>query len=152
MKFIRQVLYQVFYMIQQKFKNTAENDSIENLPLQPINSNCGMASYHLAKYLEKLLSPHSQWEFTVKNGKAFIQEIKNMLPTDGYELISFDVTSLFANVSLDYTINIILKRIYDKRRLETKISRKKWKIFCYLILKMYIYFLLINCTLEGMVL
>ena len=50
-----------------------------------------------------------------------------MLPPDDYKLISFDVTSLFTNVPLDYTINIILKRIYDQRELETKISRKEMK-------------------------
>ena len=37
------------------------------------------------------------------------------------------MTSLFTNVPLDYTIIIILKRIYDQRELETKISRKEMK-------------------------
>ena len=50
-----------------------------------------------------------------------------MLPPDNYKLISFDVTSLFTNVLLDYTVSIILKRIYDQRELETKISRKEMK-------------------------
>ena len=61
----------------------------------------------------------------MKNTKAFIQEFKNMLPPDDYKLISFDVTSLFTNALLDYTISIILKRIYDQRALETKILRKE---------------------------
>ena len=46
-----------------------------------------------------------------------------MLPPDDYKLISFDVTSLFTNVPVVYTINII----YDQRELETKISRKEMK-------------------------
>ena len=50
-----------------------------------------------------------------------------MLPPDDYKLISFDVTSLFTNVPVDYTINILLKRIYDQRELVTKISRKEMK-------------------------
>ena len=37
------------------------------------------------------------------------------------------MTSLFTNVPLDHTINIILKRIYDQRELETKKSRKGTK-------------------------
>ena len=105
----------------------AKNDNIDNLPLRPINSNIGTASYHLAKHLTKLLSPLSHLEFTVKNTKAFIQEFKNMLPPDDCKLISFDVTSLFTNVPLDHTISIILKRIYDQREPETKISRKEMK-------------------------
>ena len=105
----------------------AKNDSIDNPPLRPIISNIGTASYYLAKHLTKLLSPLSHSEFTVKNTKAFIQEFKNMLPPDDYKLISFDVTLLFTNVPLDQKISIILKRIYDQRQLETKISRKEMK-------------------------
>ena len=63
----------------------------------------------------------------MKNTKAFIQEFKNILPPDDYKLISFDVTLLLTNIPLDYTISIILKRIYDHRELETKISRKEMK-------------------------
>ena len=35
--------------------------------------------------------------------------------------------SLFANVPLDYTINIILRRIYDDNELYTNISKKEMK-------------------------
>ena len=65
-----------------KVHKMAENDSVENLPLQPTISNIGTASYCLAKHLVKLLSPLSHSEFTVKNTKAFIQEFKTMLPPD----------------------------------------------------------------------
>ena len=92
-----------------KVHKMAGNDNIDNLPLRPIISNIGTASYHLVKHLAKLLSPLSHSEFPVKNAKAFLQVFKNMLSPDDYKLISFDVTSLFTNVSLDYTISIILK-------------------------------------------
>ena len=65
----------------------AENDSIENLPLRPIISNIGTASYHLRKNLAKLLTSLSHSEFTVKNTKAFIQEFKSMLAPGDYKLI-----------------------------------------------------------------
>ena len=42
-----------------KVHKMAEKDSIENLPLRPIFSNIGTASYYLAKHLAKLLSPLS---------------------------------------------------------------------------------------------
>ena len=48
------------------------------------------------------------------------------VPT-GHSLISFDVKSLFRNVPLDYTINIILRRIYDDNELYTNISKKEMK-------------------------
>ena len=110
-----------------KVNKMAKIDNIDNPPIWLIISNIGAASYHLAKHLAKLLSLLSHSDFIVKNTKAFIQDFKNMLPPDDYNLISFDVTSLFTNVPLDYTISIILKWIYDQRELETKILRKEMK-------------------------
>ena len=40
-----------------------------------------------------------------------------------YKMVSFDVVSLFTNVSLDETIDIIIKRIYDKKEI-SKIYQK----------------------------
>ena len=42
-------------------------------------------------------------------------------------MVSFDVKSLFTNVPLDRTIDIILKRIYDHKELETPITRCEMK-------------------------
>ena len=54
-----------------KFYGTAKkhkipiNGTVEDLPLRPIVSNIGTASYHLAKHLPKILSPLSKSEYTV---------------------------------------------------------------------------------------
>jgi hypothetical protein len=42
-------------------------------------------------------------------------------------MVSFDVTSLFTNVPLDYTIDIILDRIYRKKEIDLAISEKDLK-------------------------
>ena len=42
-------------------------------------------------------------------------------------MVSFDVKSLFANVPLDRTIDIVLRRIYDKHELQTSIARSEMK-------------------------
>ena len=113
----------------------AKNDNIDKLPFWPIISNIVTASYHLVKHLVKSLLPLSHSEFTVKNTKAFIQEFKNTLPPGDYKLVSFGVASLLTNVPLDYTISIILKQIYDRRELETKILRKEMKYILLLCTK-----------------
>ena len=41
-------------------------------------------------------------------------------------MISFDV-SLFTNVPLEYTINIILDKVYNKRLIKTKLKRSELK-------------------------
>ena len=101
-----------------KFYGTAKihklsyNDSIDQLPLRPIVSNIGTASYHRSKYHAKLLSPLSQSECTAKNSKEFIQKFKNVVPLDSNsKLVSFDVSSLFTSIPLDFTTDVILQRI-----------------------------------------
>ena len=42
-------------------------------------------------------------------------------------MISFDVKSLFTNVPLDITIDIILKKVYDERLINTNIKREDMK-------------------------
>ena len=53
--------------------------------------------------------------------------IKKETVPSSYKMISFDVSSLFTMVPLDYTIDLTLKRIYDDKENETKISRKDVK-------------------------
>ena len=48
------------------------------------------------------------------------------VPT-GYQMVSFDVKSLFTNVPLEYTIDLILKRIFDNGELSTDITRSEMK-------------------------
>ena len=42
-------------------------------------------------------------------------------------MVSFDVTSLFTNVPLDYTIDVILKKIYREKKIKTKLTRQEMK-------------------------
>ena len=116
-----------------KFYGTAEiqelslNDTISGLRIRPIASNIGTATYHLLKYLAKLLSPLSQSEYTIKNKKYFVEKIKKEHIPNDHLLVSFDVKSLFTNVPLDETIEIILNRMYDKNEISTDITKSEMK-------------------------
>ena len=83
---------------RHKLKN---GSSVDDLPLRPITSNVGTASYHLAKYLAKLLSPLSKSQYTVNSTKEFINMIKNETVPSACKMISFGVSSLFTMVPLD---------------------------------------------------
>ena len=113
----------------------AENDTVDELPIWPIVSNIGIATYDLAKYLAKLLSPLSQSKYTIKNTKQFIEQIHMKQVPDGYKMVSFDVKSLFTNVLLEKTIEITLKRIYEHKETNTSISKKEMKQFLTLCTK-----------------
>ena len=104
-----------------------DNGTIEDLPIRAIISNINTATYQLAKHLSKVLSPLRQSEHNMKSTKEFITETKEKPIPTGYQMVSFDVKSLFINVPLDRTINIILKRIYNNKELETSITRNEMK-------------------------
>ena len=84
-----------------KVHKIERNDKVDKLPLRPIVPNIGTASYQLAKYLAKLLSPLSNSEYTVQSSTEFMEHIKTKTVPCGYHQISFDVISLFTNVPLD---------------------------------------------------
>ena len=110
-----------------KTQKMPENGTIEDLSLRPIVSNIGTASYHLAKYLAKVLSPLSKSEYRVNSTTDFLKSIRNLKIPNKHRVISFDVKALFTNVPLDYTINLILRRIYDNHEIDTNNSKKELK-------------------------
>ena len=117
----------------RKFYGTAKmhklpvSGNLNNLPLRPIVSNTNTSTYNLAKFLSKLLLSLRQLDHNIRSTKDFIQNIKWENIITGYKIVSFDVNSLFTNVPLDQTINIILKRIYDDNELRISISRNEMK-------------------------
>ena len=90
-----------------KIHKLSSND-VDDLPLRPIVSNIGTATYETGKYLAKLLSPLSKSDYTINSAKQFVNYIRKQKVPDGYQMVSFDATSLFTNVPLEETIEIIL--------------------------------------------
>ena len=83
-------------------------------------------TYNMAKHLSKLLSPLQDSESTVKNTIEFIEDLKQKLSRK-HKLVSFDVKSLFKNVSLHHTVDIILRRINEKNEITTSIAKHEIK-------------------------
>ena len=79
--------------------------------------------------------PLRESEYTVKNTKNFVDNIKKENIQKDYKMVSFDVKSLFTNVPLDRTISIILKRIYDQALLQTFLTRSELKVMLLLCTK-----------------
>ena len=106
-----------------KIHKLSDRDGIQILPISQIISNLNTATYHLAKYLAKLLSTS---EYTVSSSKEFMAAAKNVQMPSDYHMVSFDVKSLFTNFPLEYTIGLVLERIY-KGELVTNIARSEMK-------------------------
>ena len=101
------------------------NHGINNLPIRPIVLNLNTATYNLAKYLFKLLSPLQQLGNTAKNTKEFIKDFKQKLSQE-HKMLSFDVKSLFTNVPFNHKIEIIL-RTYKKNEIVTSVTKNEMK-------------------------
>ena len=113
-----------FYGTAKVHKVPVTSKNVNDLPLRPIISNIGTATYKTSKYLSKLLTPLTKSSYSVSSSKEFIDTLKLTSIRSDYVLVSFDVASLFTNVPLDETINIIMRKIFRENRIETKIPEK----------------------------
>ena len=95
-----------------------DRTNIEKLTIRPNISNNGTATYETARYLSRLLAPLGKSKYTVESTKEFIAEIKKIKAPEGYQMVSFDVKSLFTNVPQDETITIILDKVYVDKMIQ----------------------------------
>ena len=107
------------------------NGKVDDLPIKHIISNFGAKTYHLAKYLTQLLKPLNESRYAVKKTKEFTEKIRKQNIPKGFSLVSFDVISLFTNVPLEDTINVIL-RIYEKKEFVSNLSSREMRELLYL--------------------
>ena len=63
-------------------------------------------------------------------------------------MVSFDVASLFTNVSLEETIKIILKRIYINKEITTDIPKQEMKELLIFCTKMYVLHSIMKFTFK----
>ena len=94
-------------------------------PFRPIVSSIGTYNYQLAKYLCNLLIPALSYDHCTKDSFTFAEEIRKVRHPSLF-MISFDIESLFTNISLAETINLALDAIF-KSNLNLKISKKDLK-------------------------
>ena len=113
----------LFFGLAKVHKLKDGEADVKDLPLRPVISNIGTATYQVSKYLAKLLSPLTKNERNIESTKDFICKLKKMKIKDGYKMVSLDVVSLFTKVPLDYTIQVILDKVYAEKKVDTKLSR-----------------------------
>ena len=84
----------------------------QNRPLRPIISCINNTAYKVAKFLLPIITPFTRNMYTIENSKSFVDELRSLNITNDMTMASFDVESLFTNVPLVETTNLILDR-YD---------------------------------------
>lgn len=101
--------------------------TFENIPkFRPIIDTTGTSHYLVGKFLTNLLSPLTTNEYTFKDTFDAVNKMQN-IPTnllkDGYRFVSFDVESLFTNVLLARTLNIITNRVFQDKLVNTNLKK-----------------------------
>jgi Reverse transcriptase (RNA-dependent DNA polymerase) len=83
----------------------------KDTPLRPVMSATKTVGYGLGKVLTRRLNHLRQSPYVVKDSFDFVEKIKKSTNANK-TMVSFDVKSLFTNVPLTYTIDLILDRMY----------------------------------------
>ena len=113
------------------------SNNVNKLLLMKIVSNVRTVMYEIAKYLANLLSALGNSIYTINSRKQFVIYVKKQKEPDGCKIVSFDVASVFTNMLLDRTTNIILRRIYIDKKLIPLSLNLKWKNNCNKVKKIY---------------
>ena len=95
---------------------------VDGLPkYRPIISQIGSPTYQIAKFLLSFTQPFTENEYTVKDTFHFV----SMLDDKDHRLImaSLDVESLFTNIPLDETIDIVSKKVFKNKRKVNGLSK-----------------------------
>ena len=124
-----------FYGTAKLHKVPKDSTDVDPLPIRPIISNIGTATYKTSKHLAKLLAPLTKSKYTVESTKDFISQTREMKIGKEFEMVSFDVSNLFTNVPLDFTIKLILDKIYKKKIIKTRLKRHELKLLLELCTK-----------------
>ena len=85
---------------------------VQDSPMCPILSATGTFNYKLTKWLDEKLKPLSVNEGTVSDSFGFLDDLQNIQVDDHSVLVSYDVSSLFANVPVNKTIEILAKKAF----------------------------------------
>ena len=81
--------------------------------MRPILSSIGICGYNIAKFFLPFLQPLTINEYTVKDSFSFVAEITSLTTNSHLTMASFDIKSLFTNVPLGESIDIVADTLYD---------------------------------------
>ena len=99
---------------------------VDGLPkYRPIISQIGTCTYNIAKFLLPFIQPHTTNNYTVNDTFHFVSMIDNK--DHSLFMASLDVDSLFTNIPLDETIEILTNKIYAGVDSVKGLSRSDFK-------------------------
>jgi len=98
------------------YGNPKIHKNIEDPPLRPIISQIGTPVYDIAKKINELIVQYMPKKYVVNSTHEFVALCKSV--TQPSHIASLDVESLFTNVPVQETIDIILEHVYNHPTLK----------------------------------
>ena len=98
----------------------------DGLPsFRPILSAIGTPTYKLAKFLVPILEPLTTNEYTIKDSFTFAEELQSF--DSKLVMASFDIESLFINISLQETIDLYVENLFQDRTHVDNLSKGSFR-------------------------
>ena len=92
------------------------------IPLRPIVSSMGSATYGVAKVIAKILKPlAAKLPHHIQSTSDFVNKVREITLLLGEFLMSYDVTTLFTSVPIDPALNIIKDLLEKDDNLSNRI-------------------------------
>ena len=83
-------------------------------------------AYEFAKFLDNYIKPNIPKDFMLTSTSEFVDKLKLCSIQDNETMVSFDVFSLFTNVPLMETIDIVIDHVYSKDAIITPPFKKQF--------------------------
>ncbi|KAG4080203.1 hypothetical protein HA402_008274, partial [Bradysia odoriphaga] len=95
----------------------------EGLPFRPINDYRNLVYYKLAKFLNKHITISNQnSQSSVKNSYGMLNDLRKIQLHENEILVSFDVKSLYTNLSIEATIGAVKERLEEDQTWKEKLN------------------------------
>lgn len=83
-----------------------------NPPLRPVISMSGTVTHDIAQYINSIIREYLNNKFIVRSSDELLLQLKTLKVEPEHQVCSLDVESLFTNVPVQQTIDIIMQSVY----------------------------------------
>ena len=99
----------------------------DGVPVRPILAAYNTPSYNLAKFLTGFIQPLTKNQYTLENSYDFRKVLEGTSFPKSAFLVSFDIVSLFTNIPIKETVNIVTDSLYENTDYIRNITKAGFK-------------------------